>query len=293
MKSSNFLKENNYEDSDFQLPEKGKTQNKNKFNKNDEFKQKPIEDENGKKGYILNGKKEGYWAYYIFDGKLHTIGHYVNGEEDGYWEYYHGNGNLDECGMYVDGLRHGLWAKYAKTSRIKYEINNYFNGRLNGKTTLFDKENGKLIAYIYYKDNLFSKIQKFLENGKLNYECKYNDFKLGHAKKFYETGEVQATGDMIDDKPVYEWKEYDKNGNFIGIGRYRIERERNEIIGKNEEFLKYGYWEEFKDNTIQIGLYNANGKKDNFWDISDKNTKKLIRRERYSNGKLVDTIYKD
>ena len=49
----------------------------------------------------MNGKKEGYWERYYFNGQLWCKGHYVNGKQEGLWECYYRNGQLWCKGHYV------------------------------------------------------------------------------------------------------------------------------------------------------------------------------------------------
>ena len=51
----------------------------------------------------MNGKKEGYWEGYHYNGQLCWKGHYVNGRKEGYWEYYYDNGQLWYKVHYVRG----------------------------------------------------------------------------------------------------------------------------------------------------------------------------------------------
>jgi hypothetical protein len=89
---------------------------------------------NGKtaiKGVTINGKKEGLWLDYDYDGNLVSQSIYfndkLNGESIGYYE----TGNILSDGLMKDGLRDGNWIVYFNNGKIA-EKGRYLNDKKVG-----------------------------------------------------------------------------------------------------------------------------------------------------------------
>ena len=73
-------------------------------------------------GFYNNDNKSGYWKYYDITGALRSEGNYSNDLKNGEWKYYYSkmSGEDDIVPPYSQAL---------------YLIENYKNGKLDGKST--------------------------------------------------------------------------------------------------------------------------------------------------------------
>ena len=62
-------------------------------------------------GEYLNGKRNGKWKEYDYDGKLKFEGEYLNGKRHGKGKEYYYNRLIFE-GEYLNGKRHGKGKEY-------------------------------------------------------------------------------------------------------------------------------------------------------------------------------------
>jgi antitoxin component YwqK of YwqJK toxin-antitoxin module len=69
-----------------------------------------------------DGKKQGYWEYYWFNGNISEKGSYKDGLEVGIREFYYENGVLRERGLYKDGLPEDIWEYYYEDGSLKCEV---------------------------------------------------------------------------------------------------------------------------------------------------------------------------
>ena len=58
-------------------------------------------------GEIKNGKQEGVWEYFYYNGNLETKTRFIKGVKNGMNEDYHEDGYLEIRTPYKNGLRHG------------------------------------------------------------------------------------------------------------------------------------------------------------------------------------------
>lgn len=81
-----------------------------------------------KKNQYKDGKKDGLWEEYHYNGNISNKGYYKDGERDGYWEFYWPNGRLSYKGYIKDGKQHGYceeyfyYVQYNKTLTKKFHI---------------------------------------------------------------------------------------------------------------------------------------------------------------------------
>ena len=54
-------------------------------------------------GNFKNGKPDGIWEWYHYNGQLQQIGNYKDGEEDGLWRWYNDQGKASNTETYKDG----------------------------------------------------------------------------------------------------------------------------------------------------------------------------------------------
>ncbi len=74
-----------------------------------------------KKGFFLNGKKNGHWKEYYENGNLASEGYYLIGAQNGHWKNYYENGNLAADGYYNIGKKHRIWKYYDEGGKLSEE----------------------------------------------------------------------------------------------------------------------------------------------------------------------------
>ena len=64
-------------------------------------------DEGFHRGTFKNGKSEGSWERYHFNGQLYIKGNFKNGKREGYWEIYNSDGSVwkELTGTYKNGVK--------------------------------------------------------------------------------------------------------------------------------------------------------------------------------------------
>lgn len=84
--------------------------------------------------------KTGKWKYF-YDGtvSVSSEGEYINGKKEGTWNYYHFNGVTEYSGVYHHGKKEGEWKEYYDNGKIKC-IERYVNGLLNGECSFFTND---------------------------------------------------------------------------------------------------------------------------------------------------------
>lgn len=145
-------------------------------------------------GFYNNDNKSGYWKYYDITGALRSEGDYSNDLKNGEWKYYYSKmSGVDDIVL--------------PYSQALYLIENYKNGKLDGKSTRFSileretypcSEEEKLAQE---KDTcvniIYEKILEtsFYKNGKLNGPFELRD----------SLNEIIAKGNFKDDLKEGEW----------------------------------------------------------------------------------------
>jgi len=105
------------------------------------------------RGTLKNGKEDGSWDLYYFNGQLESKGNFKNGKKEGSWVHYHENGQLESKGSFKNGNMEGSWVSYY-----------YNNGKLNYKGNF--KNHKKEGSWVRYFDNGQLKEKGDWKNGK-------------------------------------------------------------------------------------------------------------------------------
>ncbi|RTQ49982.1 hypothetical protein EJV47_10080 [Hymenobacter gummosus] len=128
-------------------------------------------------GRLVQGQQEGPWRFWDEDGgwKIRTYRHdvphgpttehlvdsatvtlvsgqYANGKEDGLWQWFDQDSVLYESATYVNGQATGEYREYHANGRVKAR-GWLVKGLLEGKTTYFDHQGGRLNTVTYRHGN--------------------------------------------------------------------------------------------------------------------------------------------
>ena len=110
-------------------------------------------------GKIKNGKKEGEWLFYQDeDGELRVKYYYREGRVEGEYSLYWFNGQLMSKGNFKDSKREGEFLSYRENGQL-FSKQNYKDGKSEGEQLWYD-ENGWLEKTEIYKDGKLIKTIK-------------------------------------------------------------------------------------------------------------------------------------
>jgi antitoxin component YwqK of YwqJK toxin-antitoxin module len=196
-------------------------------------------------GNYSYGKKVDQWNFYSLSKLLIIQGQYFNGLQTGEWKYY--------FQKYTDNKNNPL-----PYSGKLYLIENYLNGKKNGKETQYASLDLKDVPC----DTTVNKNVNPLDT------CHIFDYKNFLMTSYYKDGELNGPFEYKDSLSIIRIK-----GNYIN--------------GKREGQWITGYWE--KNNNENYFIYNRgnyiNGKKTGIWEEYLKDDLILVKYN-YDNDEL-------
>jgi len=251
-------------------------------------------------------------------GKTRTIETYKDGHPHGRWVYYPETSVdtfPDLVDEYKDGLKHG-W-HYAWSGRTLIQSFHYSNGELDGLSSRFDKETGKVSVEEnysngqlqgtcrYYRNGLIIRADEYeqgvrhgaqTEYGRDGYVIKrkwYTKGTLDSMYTYYENGKVAVMQRYIPKTTNSTWTEYNEHGSLLIYGALKNDR-RNGLWCVYYSNGNLHSCTPYKDGVIQ-GTYTRwydSGKKMLEYEISNTGqvTKSTIWNE---NGKILNPASKE
>lgn len=144
--------------------------------------------------FQLNGKKEGEYKSYGYNGNVNRVYNYVNGKLHGEWKNFYDNGQLSSIGNYVDDKLQGEYKSYYDNGNL-LTVCNYIDGKLHGE-------------YKEYKNEQLYSICNYVMT-------EHNSIKEGEYKSYFENGKIRISSNYVGDKLHGEYKEYDINGKLL------------------------------------------------------------------------------
>ena len=238
-------------------------------------------------GYLVDGKPDGYWKSYYYNGILKSEGNRINFLLDGVWKFYNDDGKISMSVTYLNGKKNGERVIYFDKNIIK----SYFVDDINnGMSYTYDLDNN-LIESVNYTNGVENGLMKeYSQDGRVirvtNYKNGYivysewinridnNGFKQGRWLEFYDNGQILSEVVYLNNKINGYAKYYDMNGSLINIVKYN-----NGVEADNtENITKLDYRKE----------YYSNGKIKIEASYKD-NVPEGIRREYDSTGKILNS----
>jgi len=222
-------------------------------------------------GSYFEDEKSGYWQYYDLTGTLRSEGRYSNGKETGEWKYYYSN--------WSDGKGGNM-----TYSKQLYLVQNYSNGRLDGKSTRYSYLEEEVYPCSEIDENknpldtckrfVFQKVLEttFYKNGKLNGPFEVRD----------SINEIIVKGNFKDDLRDGEWLQRysDKD---INDETYFIYQKGNYTKDKwNGKWIQY-YTE---GKTAETFNYKNGELHDEY--ITWNQFNKPREKKQFNNGKLTE-----
>ncbi len=214
-------------------------------------------------GQILDGSKSGVWIWWYENGNrkdkckykngfyVDTVYHwYKNGKIkqleilsgrkvrtegcsvcDGNIIRFFENGKLKEKFKTLNNKIQGTYLTYEKNGNWK--IRTYRNDTLNGPSTEYIKENGKIIkVYGQYKNGNEDGLWKWFNNkNKLYQTATFEEgFYNGQYLKFHPNGKIKEKANLINGEYNGEVFYYNSKGNLIKIENYLKGKIQNSFI---------------------------------------------------------------
>ena len=163
-----------------------------------------------------------YWKNH----QLMSVGVEKNGKEDGHWVYYHYNGTKWTEGDYRNGVRVGVWKVWFDDGHISQEYHadngpfkswypsgamesegQFVNGKRDGQWTFYHP-NGKIFKNVSYQaDSIHGHAIEYFDNGKKYFEGDYDMGELeGYACWWNKDGEKNMEGNSVRGLQQGEWK---------------------------------------------------------------------------------------
>jgi len=168
-------------------------------------------------GRFEHGKETGVFKYFDDTKKGDIIGtrDFSKGDGSCYVTFFLQNGNkVSEGTIDKNKQNQGQWTYYHKNSKQPMSVENYLNGKLNGKTIVFFPD-GKVASETYYK----------------------NGVKEGVSKRYSKKGVV------LEEIPY-------KNNTFDGWVTYRNPKGQLIAQGMYEKGLKKGIWKFYENGKL-------------------------------------------
>lgn len=192
-------------------------------------------------GYFTNGRLTGENLAYFTDGTVRHRFHYIDGGKTGTNIEYHRNGSIKtrevvsfngvdmkEEGFREDGTQayeknyrklkpQGVWTYYFDDGRSVSIKENYDNGKLHGKRTLFYQDGGKKLEEIYQFNLITGTVTNYFPSGKPSMIEEYRASRPhGQHTAYYESGKVKEQGEFVAGKKHKTWTEFDEQGMWSG-----------------------------------------------------------------------------
>jgi len=206
--------------------------------------------------YNDNGKKEGWFNSYFFDGKPRGKEFYVNGEQEGEETFYFNSGTMSTHSWYKKGQLEGEAVSYfwvgtphtithyheGKEDGVKLTYRNngdtallehYASGTLNGEVRSWAADRTVEVIASYQNGELEGEYRKYYPNGQLYMDGNYKAGKQdGEWKSWYNNGQLKTVDHFLNDKSEGEYREYHDNGTL----RYTANQKNGKFVGEIRYF---------------------------------------------------------
>lgn len=129
-------------------------------------------------GKYIDGKKEGVWKDYYYNGKCRNQITFKKDKATGFITIYHETGDTLECGTWQKDHWIGIYRSYYPNGKLKYEFLFDKNGKRTGQQKYY-YENGNLLLVGNFKKGFEDGVFKEYENdGSAKSEVIYKNGKI-------------------------------------------------------------------------------------------------------------------
>ncbi len=186
--------------------------------------------------YNADGKEEGDFTWYFYNGKVKGKEFYRNGKQEGEETYYFSNGQRSSHSWYQNNQLEGEKTEYfwvgipnaithyhaGKEDGVKITfyangdtsmVQNYSAGVLDGDTKTWTRQRTLEVADHYKAGERDGLYQKYYPNGQLEQQGSYIAGKQeGEWKSWYANGQLKTVGIFVKDNGEGEFREYYESG---------------------------------------------------------------------------------
>jgi len=190
----------------------------------------------GKGSYNSDGKREGPFTWYNFDGQVQGKEFYRNGRQEGEEWYYFSNGEPYTHSRYKNDSLDGESASFYYVGTPKV-LAHYRAGQLDGEKIYFRSGGDTSEIEHYSKGKLNGSDRSLSKYGTTETVVNYrNDEREGIYQKFYPNGKLSVQGEYKAGKQQGVWKWWHPNGQLKLVTSF-IDDVND---GKREEFYENG-----------------------------------------------------
>ena len=289
-------------------------------------------------GYLSKNIPEGKWISYYQNKQIKSVGYWKNAQLDSTWLFYDSTGNLILKENYSENLKEGFSIEFDTTGYIKKQtqykkgVKNglekiffdhselikfttiYDNGKKNGETLEYNK-NQKIITILNYNKGLLSKKEEinrydsdgnkqgiwkdFHENGKIKKEVIYFHGKKDGFEKIYDKKgkiqELQSYNNGIESKNeislgvVYNKVVLNNNNYLLGVVENNLKQGLFKELNSNDEVISYRFYK--NDTLFYKGNYDSLNNKTGKWIYYWGNGNIMIEGEYFQNLKTKEWKY--
>lgn len=191
------------------------------------------------------GRRQGPWTDFYANGQKRYEGQFKNDFCVGEFKYYDEQGNLKATntfdksgtralnksysdgklvatGYYVNQKKEGEWRYYSKENGKLLLVEENKEGKVNGKSTLYNTQNERVAEEAWYVDGKRNgSAKQYYDSGILMMECQYsNDLLEGPSKTYYPSGALKEEGAFSRGNKTGVWKTYNEDGDVISTESY-------------------------------------------------------------------------
>lgn len=224
-------------------------------------------------GMLVNGKPEGIWKSYHENGILRSEGLRRVGKSDSTWKFFYDSSVLQSLIVYEDGNKKSQTDFYPNSNKSSEEffekgIKNgtaiyfhesgpkskelvYQNGKKEGKCIVFAEDDGRILSFIMYKNDLIASEEK------LNRKDKFGA-KQGIWKEFFASGKVKTEWTYKDDLLNGSVRYFGEDGSVKKMEVYR----NGQIVVDNTPDVKLEIERDYHNNgRVKSSVNIIDGKK--------------------------------
>ena len=196
-------------------------------------------------GAFINGKKDGIWEFYSYDGALEkqvgysqdslhgvylvmssrtdtlTYGMFNKGLKTGRWKWFNEGSILDMDGYFKEGKQDSIWHYYFPNKQLSY-IAHYQQDLRTGEWTYFYPNGALYRIGKYQQDKRVGLWQTWYEDSTLLMSGVYdNNLEEGEWKNYWENGRLKNKSSFKSGKLNGAWISYTPDGIISVKGTYK------------------------------------------------------------------------
>ena len=175
-------------------------------------------------GTFDHGKETGIFTFYD-DTKAHTVvatRDFTKGNDSAYTTFYDVKKNVVSEGNVVNKLYEGEWKYYHNASKVVMALENYKNGKLEGKRSVFYPD-GKIAEEMFFINGVKNgPYKKFSANGVALEEVTYKNGEIDGIAIYRDSdGTIASKGPYVNGLKKGMWEFY-RSGKLVKKEKYPV-----------------------------------------------------------------------